>query len=371
MLETFEDYTQWAQITAYPAANISQDTTNHVQGTGGVAFDKTATSSDSCAIYRRRGAPQCLTPWRGLGLLLTLEHYHADYTGFDAVYIRLVYRYNSSGSADRFDVYRFTSYSAGANQSQLSLDAPTSTSGTAPTALERDNLIAVEVFVETASTSTTFSDFVVSALYLEGVSASLLRFDGELLLTPTMDTWSRFRDERTVQNEAQTAAETFLVSAKNGVQFGLRQARNVRDQARRVHTDEEALAIFSEYAAASGGWGVAYSANELVDTSLSGAASADSVTIDLTSVLDLTLIGTAGVELRIGPNDSRQTERVRVISESSGTVLLSRPLRYAHESGTPVRSVDYYPNCIKRSQQPALQETGTAVSLDVQAVETE
>lgn len=370
MLETFETVAQWESIAATPAANIAANTANNVQGTGAVEFDKTNTSVNQSGIIRKRSVPQSLRPWRGLGLLLTLRHYHADYTGMTAVSVVLVYRYNSSGVPDRFDTYQFTGMTAGANTSTISLDAPTSSSGTPPTDLERASLAGVGIVVTTSATSTTFANFVASSLHLASANASLLRFDGELLLTPPMDTWSRFRDEKTIQNEAQTAAETFLVSAKNGVQFGIRQARKVYDQGQRVHPEEESLALFSEYAAASNGWGVAYSATELVDTTASGAVSAGGVTLPLTSVLDVNLLGPAGVELRVGPNDARQSERVRVVSVSSSTLTLSRPLRYSHESGTPVRSVDYYPSCAKRSQSPALQETGQAVALDVQAVET-
>lgn len=367
MLDTFDSITGWAAGT--DTANIAAETSTVNQGTGSLEFDKTGSSGTTATITKKLGVPWDLEGLRGEGRGIACDFNTSDFSDFAKVSVRLVFRFNSSGAPSIYDQWDLSSLTdAQWNTLSGTLASPDSSTGS-PTSALRRLVCGYQIVATMNNAANTFTDLFVDALRLTGKPHGVLIFDGERLPVPIFDTFRTFREDKTKTNEAQTAMETIPLMAKEGVELGFKQVRHTNGESVWTHTLEDALRLFDQYAASNHGWGVALPANELVDTTLASAASAGDLSISVSSATDVAFLSDV-CDLRLGPNDSRNVERVRVVSRSTTTLYLDRPLRYAHESGTAVRSMRYYPSLGKRGEANALRETGSAVAFDLKAVET-
>lgn len=376
MIDRFESVTGWAAGT--DTANIALETTTVREGAGALAFDKTGTSSTSSFVVKKLGVPIDIQEFRA-GYTLKLDHYLADYVAADinSVTVRLIYRYDSSGAADRYEDFsdlRSDGAYTDADWNTLSVDLnnPTAASGTPPTDAERRFLVSLLIGVTVDDTADTFTDFLVDNLRLvpkTGYSPlAALLFDNCCLPIPTFDEWSPNREDRTQMNKAEAASDSTYLGGDEIIRAGIRQVRHIHDQNSQIHTLEDSLQLFDQWAAANQGWGLAFPAHATLDTTIS-AASALALSVTLASAIGFDAVGFP-MDIRIGPNDSRNVERLRALSRSGTTLYLDRPLRYAHEALTPIRSLGYYPSLAKRGSGNMLQRTGKAVTFNLDAVET-
>jgi hypothetical protein len=375
MLETFDSATGWTAGT--DAANITTDTGTVKQGTASLEWDKTGSTSATTFVQKLLGVPVDMHALRlalANGSKVSCQFNHANFTNFDKVAVRFVYRFDSSGVADVFDVFELATLTGAAwNELSVNLDAPTSSTGT-PTNEHRSHCIAYQIVVTMDDAAHTFSDLFVDALTIKPTtgtaSPGLLAFDSQRLLLPPFDAFNRNVDPKRIANITEAAAENILHGRKQAVEALLAQVRHPADASARVYGLEDSLRLFELYAQESVGWGVSNDANAIVDTTCDGAATAGELELDVVSAVDIAYIGTTGQDLRIGPNAARRFERVRVVSISTNKLYLDRPLRYAHETGTKVRSVDHYPNCVMAGDT-CIREADQAVTFNLSAIEVD
>ncbi len=378
MLDPFDSITNWATGTA-DTANLALNNTTLTQGTGSVEFDKTGTASAQASIVKRLPVTIDIQSLQDTipGATVKMRFRHANFTNFAAVFVVFEYR-QSLSVYDRFDFSG--GFSAGAwNTLSVALASPSFTSGT-PTKEHRSHCIAIYVYAQMNDVANTFSDLLVDALEIVGTAGQpqpgCLIFDDERLLTPPLDIWNMNPQEQTLINSAPGAMSTMFLERYQSIEFGLLQVRAVHRPQSKIHSLEESLRRFAQYAAANQGWGLAFPAGELIDTTLSSAASERDSTISVASATEFSFLGlTASLEagyadLRLGPNSAREVEFVRAIAISGTTVTLDRPLKYAHASGATVRSAGYYPSLGKLESGHAVQASDRAVSFRVKARET-
>lgn len=372
MLDTLDDVTN---VVAGTDTVKALNTSGHLQGTGCLEVDKTGTAGTTATVTRKFGIPQDLTTLLALvkgGLTIKARFKHADFSGFTQIALRIVYRFNSSGTPTIYDEYRLTSFTGAAwNTLSKDLSSPDSSTGS-PTTLERSLCTGWQI-VATKGTTATFADLLVDAIEIVPTGSGLapmavLILGAERVLLPPLNVFNRTRAEGVITNKMENAVEQLFMSGDELIEFGLKNARRAAKDTHQIHTLEEALRLAGQYMRGPG-WGVAWPATELVDTTVATLNTALDTSLVVASSTEFAYLGDpAGLELRIGPNDSREVERVRLVSRSSTTLTLDRPLRFAHQVGTPVRSVGYYPNLAMVSGFP-VNETGKAVDFNVKAIE--
>lgn len=381
MLDTFDTITNWATVAQ--TANITLNTTTFTQGTGALEVDKNGTGAAEGSILKKLQAPIDLESIRSNVLntpTVKLRTYHANYTNVAHVAVRFVYRLTTAGVPDVYDDFRILKASLSNstwNTLSVALGSPTSSTGS-PTAEHRSKLIGLGLVITMDAAGNTITDVLFDALEIVGASGTaplgVLIFDAERVLLPPLDTWNRLMTQQAQVNTAPQAMETLFLERQQGIHFGLQQVRAVHRALSQIHTLEESLRRFTQYAAANQGWGIAYPAGELINTTCSGSAGGMSITV--ASNVDFAFLGLTGTQeagyadIRIGPNSSRQTEWARAIGYSSTTVYLDRPLRFTHASGTAVRSAGYYPSLGLLDASPPIQESGSAVRFECMARET-
>ena len=370
MIETFDSLTGF--VADVDADNLSIDTTTKKQGTGSLKYDKTGVSTTAGAVLKTFGCPIDIAALKLAMPSATMSMWwnHADFTGVILVEFRLIYSYDTSGVPAAYDRWSLVGPTAGWSEITGTLSAPDATTVSS----EEQRSHCIGLFINAAK-SGTYSDMIADALTIKPGTGDalpgLLVFDSNRLMLPPFDTFNRNSDQNAKLNVAEAATERVLISRKQGIEFGLNQARNVWEAGAMVRGLEDHLRLFDQYAGENQGWSVSRDANAIADTTLSGAAAAGDLDIDLTAVTDLSYIGSAGMDLRIGPNDARQYDRVRVLSIDTLKVYIDRPLRFAHESGTKVRSANFYPSCAQTSSGSTVRETGNALTFNVKAVETD
>jgi hypothetical protein len=364
MFDPLDATTGWAAVQ--DAANLSVEATNFVQGAGGLKFDKNGTGTTT-GIYRKK----LLFPVDVSALAASLNEplikfrtYHANYTNVSKVWFRLVYRFSTAGAPDVYEQFEKASPSAGHNSVSVSFASPSTSLGS-PQPYHRSRCQALELGIQMGAAANTITGVVFDIAEMVGTrgpSPSLWHGGGYYVPLPPLDAWDLNPIEQVQVNEAPQAIETQFLSRRDSVRIAMGQIRAVYEANAHVHGLEECLRRIAQYVSTNQGWGLAWPARELVNTTLSGAATAGDFSISLTSVKDLSFLGldgtleTATAGLRIGPNASRQYDRVQAIGYSGTTVYLDRPLSWSHASGVGVYSARYYPNLAKVSPEHAVSE---------------
>lgn len=371
MFEVFQDHTEWT--LGGDVGTAATETTNHLQGTGCLDLDKDGTSTALGTATKKLRCPWDLRHYilASQSRNLKVRVYHADFTNLDAFRFRLVFRFDSSGAPTIYDTFEFTSFT-GAQWNTLSLpvNSPTSSTGS-PTSAHRAMVVGYQIELEMGAAANTLTTLLVDAAEIDGASppAAALIYDQSTLLLPAFNVWNRLRREEMLQLIAEEASEITFLGGKEGIRCGVEQARATTAADAYLYGAEDYLRTFGQIAANENGWGAAWPANERVNTTISVAASQGATSLTLASTKDVALLGDA-CSIRLGPNDSRYVERAAIVSRSGSVVTLDRPLAFAHESGTAVRSLNYYPSLAKMGTEHAVTETGKAVRFEIEAVET-
>lgn len=382
MLDPLESITGWTAVAQ--VANIAAEASTVKQGAAAIKFDKNGAGATEGSYLKKHACPIDVQSLRDTLSVPTvkLRTYHANYTNVAHVAARFVYRYTTAGVPDIYDDFRILKASLSNstwNTLSVELKSPTNSIGS-PTAEHRSKMVGAGLVITMDAAANTIVGVIFDALEIVAASGTAqpgcLIFGNQRLITPPLDTWNRLLPEQKRVNEAPQAVETIFLARSVGIQIGMMQVRSVHRPLSQVHTLEESLRRFAQYAAANQGWGVAFPAGELIDTTLNGAVAAEALSIIVTSATEFSFLGlTSTIEagyadIRIGPNASREYEWCRAIGVSGTTVYLDRPLQFAHASGIKVRSAGYYPSMASLSNDFPVQEGGKSVRFDLTARET-
>jgi hypothetical protein len=376
MLATFEDETLW--IAGTDTANVAAQASTVFMGSQATEFDKTGTSGTTATITKTLKVAMSVSAFWQSPRLVKLRLHHADFTNVSKITLRLVYRHDSSAAPDRYDDYEIASGAlTGGQWNTLSVDltTPDAQSGTPPTAADRDRLQALAVICTMGASGNTISNLIVDAAEITSPGnlpkLGVIVFDSTRILVPPFKRWLQELQVSSQVNIAEQAAERLILTVKAGVSFGWDQIRHTyhgSDSALRGL--EDSLGYFAQYAVANNGWAIARRSDRVIDTTLTSAVAAGALSIPVASVTDITNLHSDVTELRIGPNDSRQYDWVGVVSRSSSTLYLDRPLRYAHESAVAVRSLEFFPSCAYTGTGWPLTPTPDEVRFSMSALET-
>jgi len=354
--------------------NLELSTTRQ-QGTNSLEIDKDATAQSP--VFVTKLLPAAVDVQQLIVSLddphLRFRSHHVDFTNIASVAVRLGYRLDGSGIPDIWDEYEIAAPAAGWNALDLRLLAPTAQSGTPSTPELRRQLLALQLRATPTAPGATFINLKFDAIEIRSQGnvrhGAVLIFDGERLQVPPLDSWIRNHKEDASFKQAKDAFQRDFRARDERIRFGLKRARFVGNESDLFRHLEESLRYFSQFVARSKGWGVAYPAHELVDTTLTADTSVRGRTLPLADSTDVEFLGDAGVSLRVGPNLFDEVEMVKVKSRAGLVVTLEQGLKMPHTTGVKVRSAGYYPSLGKISQGPALQETGQAVPFTVEGVE--
>lgn len=375
MIDAFDNVTDWTAVT--DTSGIALDTTTFIQGTGCLKFNKSGTGTATGVVRRKLRAPfdyATVRRYMPRGSV-KMRHMLSSVSDHISTKFEFVYRVDSAGAVEASEAWTFASLSAGTwNSLVLGFGAATQT-GSVTDAM-RSRVIELRITVTLDDPAATLSDIRCDAWQFihEDPASGVIRpaplglviFDStQRLLLPPFDVWQRSQPDEVKTNATSTQIEKHFQRRNEQVRFGHWQVRNVYEESN-VHSLEESLRRFDEYASRAVDWKLSRDANQLVDTTLSSGASAGAMSVALTSVVDLEFMGLstphlAYADLRIGPSTSRRYEACRATGVSGSTVYLDRPLCHTYLAGAKVRSYGYYPAMGKMSEGPSVREEDRVV----------
>jgi hypothetical protein len=380
MLDPLDSVTGWAAVAQ--ASAVTLETSTVTQGTGSAKWSKSGTGAAEGSVMRKLQAAIDVQAFLTIvqGATVKAKVRHANFTNVSSVAVRLVYRLDTSGVPDVYDDFRLSSFSGGSwNSLSVALKSPTASVGS-PTDEHRSKCIALAMVCTMAAAANTVSDLLWDAIEITATASTAqpgcIIFNGERILTPPWSIWTPDLAQDVRVNEGPQSVEANLLARFATLNAGIPQVRMIYRPQSEVHTLEESLRRFGQYAAWNPGFGVARDAGQLIDTTLGGAASAGATSITVASATEFAFLGLTGTQevgyadLRIGPSAARCYEWCRAIGYSSTTVYLDRPLRHAYESGKAVRSAGYYPSLAMRDGGMPVRLTGSAVHFEFLARET-
>lgn len=347
------------------------ETATVLQGAGALNMNKTGSGSATGTIRRKFSMPIDIRAITAAlrAPALKFRVYHSSWSAnVQKVFVRLLYRFDTTGVPDIYDQFDKAAPLTNGDWTvgSVALGTPSSTSATVPGNMHRSMCQGIDLGVVMANAADTTSNIKWDAIDIEAeegtAQPAVLVCGADRVLIPPFDTWRRTLLGATQVVEAPEAAETNFHERKEMLDIGLGSTREVNEDESFAFSLEETLRRFGQYAEENNAFGVAWPAKQLIDTTVNTLAVVDSPSIVVASARDFAFLGLTGTletkfaDIRIGPSDGRNYEVCRAIGYSGTTVYLDRPLRFAHEVGTPIRSMRYYPSMVKVSEGPAVTE---------------
>lgn len=347
MIDHMDIVTPYQSGILVDATNVAASTTRY-QGKFSVGFDTTA--ADGRVMRWLIPTDLGAFCYRSLRLSVTSN---ARLLGAANALVRLVYAVDPADPSiittfDEYDLTGAVPVAGGAfERAEHLLDEPTGGNAT-PT--DRRKLIALQL-VAAGGGPLVGVLFDAVELWIEGRPCDVAAIDigVDRVVMPAFTGWLRNPERRTVQNAGEGALETVHLSTSEEV---FAEVRNVRQNVLR-----EALRKFSAFAQSKNGWSIARNANARGNSLLisdSGVGQPDPRVLFLDDVIEFDRLG-PGHRVRVGPNLGREVEVATILEVRPGTneIVLEEALRYPHETGSPVTSVDYYPNVgLRKSGDP-------------------
>lgn len=375
MLATFDTVAEVAKYSpAQQAGSIAHETTTVLQGAGALSMAKSGVAGTVAIARRKFSIPIDIQRLRDSlrNPFLKFRAYHTAWSASNVtkIWVRLVYRYSTAGVPDIYD--QFDLLAAGLTNSQwsvgsVSLKTPSSSSGhIADPRMHRSLCQGIDLGIETTNNADTITNVKWDAVDIEAEEGTaqpgVLVAGVDRLMVPPFDVWKRTLMGGVQVVDAPQASETNFIERREDLEVGLGSVREVYNALTNAHGLEEGLRRFGQYMEENNTFGVAWPAKQLIDITVGTANAAEATSIVASQSRDFGFLGLDGTldtkfaDLRIGPNDSRNSEVARAIGFSGTTVYLDRPLRFAHEVGTPIRSLRYYPSLTRTGDASPVSE---------------